>query len=107
MIAKLINLAGLLVALGALGIVASVTAQTQGQASRTPTANSYKEAGATQPPLYGNYKGVRIGTTMEETRAKLGQPALKADDQDYYVFSEKETVQIAYDATHKVTGISV
>jgi hypothetical protein len=107
MIAKLINLALLLVTLGALGIVANVTAQTQAPKSRTPTANSYKEAGTTQLPLYGDYKGVRIGITMEETRARLGQPALKADDQDYYVFSEKETAQIAYDAAHKVTGISV
>src|SRR5207253_7842969 len=83
------------------------TAQTQGQKSRTPTANSYKEGGATQLPLYGDYKGVRIGMTTAEARSKLGQPALKADDQDYYVFSENVTAQIAYDAAHKVTGISV
>jgi hypothetical protein len=85
----------------------SANAQTQGQKSRTPMPNSFKENGAAQQPLYGNYKGVRIGMTAEETRANLGQPALKGDDQDYYVFSENETAQIAYDAARRVTGISV
>ncbi len=106
MIRKLINTVLVIVMLGALGIVASVTAQTQEQKSRTRTANTYNEAGATQQPLYSDYKGVRIGMTADEARAKLGQPALKADDQDYYVFSDKETAQIAYDSAHKVIGIS-
>jgi hypothetical protein len=70
-------------------------------------ANSIKEAGATQQPLYGEYKGVRIGMTTDEARAKLGQPALKADDQDYYMFANTETVQIAYNADHKVVCISI
>lgn len=104
MITKLIK-ALLVVTLVSLGFSAS--AQTQGQKSRTPVANSFKDAGATQQPLYTDYKGVRIGTTADEARAKLGQPALKADDQDFYVFSDKETAQIAYDSAHKVTGISV
>lgn len=106
MIRKLINVAVLIVILGALGIVASVTAQTQGQKTRTPMTKTFKEAGAAQQPLYGDYKGVRIGMTADEARTKLGQPALKADDQDYYIFSDKETAQIAYDSAHKVTGIS-
>jgi hypothetical protein len=57
--------------------------------------------------LYTDYKGVRIGMTAEEARAKLGQAALKADDQDFYVFSGTETAQIEYDLAHKVIGISV
>jgi hypothetical protein len=104
MITKLLKTL-LVVALVSLGFSAS--AQTQGQRSRTPTANSLKDAGATQRPLYADYKGVRLGMSTDEARAKLGQPTLKGDDQDYYVFSEKETAQIAYDAAHKVTGISV
>jgi hypothetical protein len=85
----------------------SAGARAHGQRSRTPMGNSFKNAAGTQQPLYADYKGVRIGMTAEEARAKLGQPALKGDDQDYYVFSEKETAQIAYDAAHKVIGISV
>ena len=37
---------------------------------------------------------------------KLGAPALKDSDQDYYVFSEKESAQIVYDVAHKVVTIS-
>ena len=107
MIMKFINAAVLLVAIASLGVAASVTAQSQGQRSRTPMANAYNEAGATQQPLYSDYKGVRIGMTADEARAKLGPPALKADDQDYYVFLGKETAQIAYDSARKVIGVSV
>ena len=64
-------------------------------------------AAAEPQPLWSEYKGVRLGMTAQESRAKLGEPALKADDQDYYVFSEKETAQIVYDSAHKVITISV
>lgn len=60
-----------------------------------------------QQPLYTNYKGIRLGMTAQEVRSTLGEPALKADDQDYFTFSDHETAQIAYDAAHKVTTISV
>jgi outer membrane protein assembly factor BamE (lipoprotein component of BamABCDE complex) len=60
-----------------------------------------------QAPLYSEYKGVRLGMTALEARAKLGTPALKASDQDYYVFSDNETAQIGYDAAQKVVTISV
>jgi outer membrane protein assembly factor BamE (lipoprotein component of BamABCDE complex) len=60
-----------------------------------------------QRPLYADYKGVRIGMTTEEVRAKLGKPTLPGDDQDYYIVSQTETVQIAYDAGHKAIAISV
>ena len=103
MSSKLIK-ALLLVALASLGFSAS--ARAQGQRSRTPMGNTLKNAAATQQP-YAAYKDVRIGMTAEETRAKLGQPTLKGDDQDYYVFSENETAQITYDAAHRVTGISI
>lgn len=104
---KLINLTLVTVAIAVLGIVASVAAPTQGQKTRTPMAKALKEGSANPQALYVDYKGVRIGMTAEEARAKLGQPASKGDDQDFYIFSEKETAQIVYDATLKVTVISV
>jgi outer membrane protein assembly factor BamE (lipoprotein component of BamABCDE complex) len=61
----------------------------------------------TEQPLYTEYKGVRLGMTAIEARAKLGTPALKDNDQDYYVFSEKETAQIVYNTAGKVVTISV
>jgi hypothetical protein len=59
-----------------------------------------------QQPLYTEYRGVRIGMTAAETRAKLGEPAMKSSEQDFYVLSANETAQIAYDAFQKVVTIS-
>lgn len=42
-----------------------------------------------------------------EVRAKLGDPTLKADDQDYYVISQTESAQFAYDKAQKVVTISI
>jgi outer membrane protein assembly factor BamE (lipoprotein component of BamABCDE complex) len=64
-------------------------------------------AHAIQQPLYSDYKGVRLGMASEEVRAKLGKPTMAADEQDYYIISQTETVQIAYDAAHKAKAISV
>lgn len=54
-------------------------------------------------PLYREYRGVRLGMTAAETRAKLGEPAVKSDDQDFYAFSSNETTQIAYEGQKVVT----
>lgn len=59
-----------------------------------------------QQPLYREYRGVRLGMTATEVRAKLGEPAMKSSEQDYYVFSANETAQIAYDPFLKVVTIS-
>jgi hypothetical protein len=61
----------------------------------------------TQQPLYTDYKGVRLGMTAEEARSKLGKPAFKDNEQDYFVFSDTETLQICYNAQRKVKTISV
>ena len=68
---------------------------------------AFNHEALTQQPLFREYRGVRLGMSAEEARAKLGTPALKDSDQDYYVFSENETAQIVYDAAHKVVTISV
>lgn len=71
------------------------------------TAMAFARETAAQQPLYSEYKSIRLGMTTQEVRAKLGTPALKDSDQDYYVFSENETAQIGYDGAHKVVTISV
>jgi hypothetical protein len=61
-----------------------------------------------QEPAFREYRGVQIGWLADDVRKKLGSPADKDDEQDFYMFGEKETAQILYDkATHKVTAISV
>jgi hypothetical protein len=59
-------------------------------------------------PVFLEYRGVKIGWLADEVRKKLGDPANKGDEQDFYVFNGKETCQVLYDkATRKVTAISV
>jgi hypothetical protein len=65
------------------------------------------QSGHSQPQQlpYMEYRGVHLGMTAEEARAKLGVPALKSEEQDYYVLSTNETAQIVY-ANQKVVTIS-
>ena len=62
--------------------------------------------GQAQQPLYREYRGVRLGMTAVEVRAKLGTPVMMSNEQDFYVISSSETTQIAYDAFQKVLTIS-
>ena len=57
-------------------------------------------------PLYRDYRGVRLGMTVTEARAKLGEPVMKSSDQDFYVLSANESAQIVYDKFQKVVAIS-
>lgn len=82
-----------------LGIVA------KGQ-SATQSARTVKAHSQLQQPLYREYRGVRLGMTAAETRAKLGEPGYKSDDQDLYVISANEMAQIAY-REQKVVTISI
>src|ERR1051325_8138548 len=58
-------------------------------------------------PLYTDFRGVRLGMTPQEVRAKLGNPVLKDEELDYFVFADNVTAQIAYDGAHKAKAISV
>ena len=59
-------------------------------------------------PTFHDYRGVQIGWLADDVRKKLGSPVNKDDEQDYFIFNEKERAQILYDkATRKVTAISV
>jgi len=87
-----------LIMLFSLLVPSSLMAQTRNRAA--PAAE--------EEPAFHEYKGVQIGWLAEDVRKKLGSPADKGEEQDFYVFNDKETAQILYDkATHKVTAISV
>jgi hypothetical protein len=63
---------------------------------------------ADEAPVFTEYRGVQIGWLADDVRKKLGDPASKGDEQDYYMFGEKETCQFQYDkTTKKVVAISV
>lgn len=76
--------------------------------TKKPSQNAtrFADSGATQQVLFGDYKGVRVDMTADEVHNKLGKPGMKVDDTEFYVFNERETVQVAYEKG-KVIGISV
>lgn len=80
-------------------LASAAFAQSQNSARR---AHSDDES-----PLFSDYRGVRIGMTMEDARSKLGKPQSSGDDQDFFVINDHETVQVAYDGSHKVMAVSV
>ena len=91
--------------MGALLLIALSAVLAKGQSTsrgvRTPRA-----VAQLQQPLYREYRGVRLGMAATEVRTKLGEPTMKSDEQDFYVISANETVQIAYNAEQKATTIS-
>lgn len=93
-----------LILVAVLFVVAPFAVNVNAQKSRA-SANAAEPLA--QQPLYTEYKGVRLGMTADEVRAKLGNPVLKDAELDYYVFSDNETAQIAYDINHKAKIISV
>jgi hypothetical protein len=73
----------------------------------SPAAGTVKVSPTPETPAYSGYKGVTIGTSMAETRSKLGKARDMSDYEDYYVVSDNETVQVQYDTDKTVKTISV
>ena len=78
-------------------------ASAQAQKARAAAADT----SVVQQPLYTDFRGVKLGMTPEEVRAKLGNPVLKDAELDYYVLSDSMIAQVVYDAMHKARMISV
>ena len=71
-------------------------------ASKASTSN----AATANVPVFTDYRGVTMGMTAEEVRAKL-DGLKKGDRQDFLVLSDRESAQIYYDDAGKVTAISI
>lgn len=77
-------------------------------ASASVSAQTTRRTPAAEEPVFLDYRGVQLGWVADEVRKKLGVPADKGDEQDLYVFNEKEMCSVIYDkATRKVTAISI
>ena len=83
-----------------LGFVGTAFAQTAQKRANLATVE--------EQPKFHEYRGVQLGWLADDVRKKLGAPANKGDEQDFYIFGDKETAQIFYDKdSRQVTAISV
>ena len=85
------------------------TSQTpaQGRTTAAQTAQAQPAAAPADEPLYREFKGVRIGTSQDEARKKLGGPEDKGKEMDFFVFSERERARVYYDAGGKASAVIV
>jgi hypothetical protein len=84
------------------------TESTQAEVAQAATpASTASNAAAANAPVFTDYRGVRIGMSADEVRAKLDRLKDGGPAQDVFVFSERESAQIYYDKNRKVTAISV
>ncbi|HLL71427.1 MAG TPA: hypothetical protein VK363_08340 [Pyrinomonadaceae bacterium] len=106
---KLLRLSFVAACLLCLAAVAAQAQQTRAShAAPRADANSNASANAdADMPAFQEYKGVRIGMSADEARKKLGSPTDKGDTQDFYLVSEKESVQVMYDAERKVSALAL
>lgn len=79
------------------------------QTASTASAEARATAATTTPaePLFKEYKGVSLGLSAEEVRAKLGKPAERDDEMDFFVFSERERARVYYDKDKKAHAVIV
>lgn len=89
----------------ALGVNAQTTSEAAHKEVATVNSPASNKAKA-NAPIFTDYRGVSIGMSADEVRAKLDR-IKKGDGQDYLTFSEHESAQIYYDDKHKVSAISI
>jgi hypothetical protein len=95
--------------------VSPASAQEQGASTpkikaEVAQANAVKRdeaANEITKPGWSDYKGVRLGMSMDEVRDKLDGLKEKGKVQDLFVFSDSENGQIFYDEEGKVKAIAV
>src|SRR5688572_8603784 len=106
----------ILVAVSFLLLFLTLLISTPGHAFAQPTAKKVADSTAANKTTdtavaapskssHWAYRNVMLGMQTDEARKALGNPKDKADDQDLYMFSDEELVQIYYDSNKLVTAI--
>jgi hypothetical protein len=78
--------------------------------SNINTPSGQEKVAGTDPatePAFKDYKGVRIGISADEVAEKLGEPAVKDQNEEVFLISDFEMVQVSYDKAAGVSAISV
>ena len=94
--------ASALLLLAALALTPAAPAQTLARKAAPAPADQAQEA-----PPFNEYKGVRIGMGADEARKLLGNPTDKDDKQEVFAVSDNESCQVYYDASKKVSAVSI
>lgn len=58
-------------------------------------------------PLYGEFKGLKLGASRDEARKLLGNAQEKEKTQDFFVLSDRERARVYYDDKGAVSAIIV
>jgi len=83
------------------------TKEVKTEVAQIKTVKSSDAAAAPLQPKWTGYKGVTIGMSADEVRAKLDHLKDKSKQEDFFVFSEMESAQVYYDDKGKVQAISI
>ncbi len=75
--------------------------------SQNETTTSRPDTSLISPPAYTELLGVRLGMSAAEVRAKVAKLKDKGPAQDFFVFSDKKSAQVYYDAEGRVRALSI
>lgn len=89
---------------------ASTRIQAGAFTSNINTPSGQEKVAVTDPatePAFKDYKGVRIGMSADEVAEKLGEPAVKDENEGVFLISDFEMVQVLYDKAGGVSALSI
>lgn len=89
-----------------LAVVSFGQTTDEAQTAVMPAA-AEKSAVRVVTPVFTNYREIKIGSTADEVRDKLGKAKVNDEDGFYYEFSDNESAQMIIDKDKKVRLISV
>lgn len=96
-----------LILLALLLLTATAFGQTTGDAQTTAAATTAAQTPSPPLPVWKSYKDVKIGTTANEVRERLGKKAAIDDEDGFFYQFDDETAQIRIDRDKKVRFIAV
>jgi hypothetical protein len=85
---------GILVGLRLAALTAAILLPFASAAQEVST--TVQVTGAAAEPLLREYKGVTLGMSTKDARAKLGKPEERGEAMDFFVFSDKERARLYY-----------
>jgi hypothetical protein len=76
-------------------------------AAKAQRSKGALDSGDENKPSVNQFKGVTIGMMADEARKKLGAPKEKSAEQDFYLLSDNEVLQVYYNKGGTVSAISI